>query len=709
MLATARRGSPILLFAAALTTLVLLISSSAAAPAQAAGGSACRVAATSSTAPTVRLAGDEDPFEIAKWFAGRVGGPGVEWGAVMAVGYLSKLTGLNKILPESSEAKVLKQLEGISVRLNDISTRLDRLSGNVDQLIGEAREANFGLAMAPLCSIANRQRGLFKQRYVPMVRAAAKLGEILAGKHPQEADEKDGNGFTPRSRVAVLKQEFLDEYDKKSNDLQAGIGDLHDALVPNSARTPVLNAYGKVLLGKRFLTRADSEALRDLYTGLAEVRILASWMAAEYWTSKPQNPEALKIIQDEYAAQNAEERRHLPPMIPRGVVLDLGRINASSTERVPMWFAPVDHDLGWLPANKLVAPLPPSISIDEVGAALKDVNAPGADGRKDLGKGWAAPTRAQFEALISNDCIADPTNPEKFKVGGCKNAVGPATGGTVAGYLLKLNSDDRTWQQLFCTNGPTRTCAPGVGPGPTGPHAFVWTDMPLPQTIKCGHLFLGRTWTRTYRTYTGFHTMADRPSHDFFPHLPGEAPLYQLQDEYPANYACDSYLFELAFGRKNAGVPRNSLVEGVLLAIRYTGAEDRSKAESVDYMAQKVSACSAAGPTLTGTRRDDVLRGTPGRDVMVGGRGDDVIRALGGNDLVCAGAGDDAVSGGAGNDTLNGGGGDDVLSGGAGNDALSGGGGENLLQGGPGQNAVSGGKQGTGCASRAQAGSARRC
>ncbi len=95
---------------------------------------------------------------------------------------------------------------------------------------------------------------------------------------------------------------------------------------------------------------------------------------------------------------------------------------------------------------------------------------------------------------------------------------------------------------------------------------------------------------------------------------------------------------------------------------------------------------------IVGGARDEQLRGTAGRDVILGRGGDDVIRALGGNDLVCTGPGNNTVFGGGGADTVQAGTGDDRMVGGGGNDVLRGGGaGHDVLVGGAGNDVMRGG------------------
>ena len=661
-----------------------LASGGSVAPAQAAIGSSCGAGPSASTARTVPLAGGGE-FDLAKWLLDKAGAAGAEHGALMAFDFISRITGLDKIGPETSEMRIMKRLEGIEERLADVTARIDRLTGTVGQLISEVRQGQLDSELRVLCTIANEQQLLFRQRFVPLVRAGLELGAILSGPNPGRADVKGPGGFSPRERVRTLGTRFVNFYDNNSLALQTGIADLHAALVPNAPRLSVLAIYGKVLMSKRFLNTDDSEKLLALYTEFAEVRALATWMAAEFWASQPESPEVLTEVLDTYVATTARERANLPQRIPPGVVVDLGSTSAETTDGKPMWFPPTGQDLGWLPSNKLSQGFG-TISVDEVDKELRSLNDPGKDDRQDLGKGWRAPTKTQFTALISDECFADPANPDKFKPGvACKNAVGKDTGTNVAGYLLRLNPDDRTWQQLFCQSGPRLSCAPGAGPGDAGapPHAFVWTDEAQSQRLECGYEILGATFARRYMTYTGFRTLATGPVQEIFPHLPQHAPLYQAQNEEKSFYACDSFFIAQVNGNPKASspTPRNPFLEGALLATRFAGDEDRT---TVDYMAQPSRrslrlACNGELPTIVGTRRDDNLSGTPGRDVINAGTGDDVVRGLGGRDVLCGGPGDDLLLGGEGNDRLLGQGGDDIVRGGAGKDALKGGRGTDTL------------------------------
>jgi hypothetical protein len=79
--------------------------------------------------------------------------------------------------------------------------------------------------------------------------------------------------------------------------------------------------------------------------------------------------------------------------------------------------------------------------------------------------------------------------------------------------------------------------------------------------------------------------------------------------------------------------------------------------------------------TIVGSAAGDVLRGTPGHDVICG---------KGGNDTIYGGEGHDLIRGGYGNDRLHGQGGREYIVGGAGADVLRGGGRDDELFGGRG-------------------------
>jgi Ca2+-binding RTX toxin-like protein len=85
------------------------------------------------------------------------------------------------------------------------------------------------------------------------------------------------------------------------------------------------------------------------------------------------------------------------------------------------------------------------------------------------------------------------------------------------------------------------------------------------------------------------------------------------------------------------------------------------------------AACRGQLPTVVGTPRRDVIRGSRFADVIATLGGKDVVRGLAGKDIICGGGGPDRLIGGGARDTLIGGKGKDRLIGGKGRDKLRGG------------------------------------
>lgn len=393
----------------------------------------------------------------------------------------------------------------------------------------------------------------------------------------------------------------------------------------------MLAAYGQVLMTKRFLNRVDSESLQGLYGDLAQTEALASWMAAEYRSASPQNPEAFRNIMTAYLGNTKEEQENLPRLIPAGAVIDLGKVNSITSSGKPIWFPASTEDLGWLPKNVLPSPYG-TFATNEVGAAIANLNNPKLVG-KVRGTDWRVPTAVQMTALLSEGCGADPANPKQYVKGpACKNAVAPKTGATVGGCLLNLNREDSDWLALFCQTIAQISCAPGVGPGPAGapPHAFVWTSEAVGQKMKCGWSIIPSSgYSRAYTIYTGFDTGATGPAWSAYPPLPGKVPGCGFMAGHLAYATCDYYFFTQTKGIASKKIPPSPWSKGVVLATRNTGAADLNPVNGIDYMAQKPQQCAGQAATIVGTTRRDKIEGTPGRDVIVALQGNDLIRGLG--------------------------------------------------------------------------------
>lgn len=509
------------------------------------------------------------PKKLAVFVLEKAVGANIERWALTGMGSLLKMLNLSSISPKSDEEKIFNQLQAINARLAELEGRIAIVGESVNKLTANRHRKDLNEEIKGICRIADRQ--MF---YYQHLQEAVETGEEL-GKALKRADPSLPPGSDPV--VTALRDEaqreikfFIDSYDPALSSEQ--IGTLRTALVPPKtsgalATTTVLQTFGTVIIDQnRFLRSEHSKAIRDLYNDVLEIRALATWMEAEFF--RTQNLDKKEARTWESFHEDYENAANgLPPMIPPGVIVDMGdEPRATTTDDRPMWFAPTSRDLGWLPTFNIRRDV---FHIDEVGHEISRLN---EKGRKF--RGWHAPHKQEFVALISRGCRANSNpNGQTETLVGCKSVVpGDAN---IADYLQGINKKDKTWQELFCRKSPKRECPPDSGPKGIRekPHAFIWTSDKHIQRLKC-RLDGVEAGTRTF-TYAGFLTLGP-VKHEVFPHFPGKV-----------NADCVEYLRSL-IGDPEKEVKRNHLFEGVLLATRNTAYADKTRFNRiyVDYMAQ---------------------------------------------------------------------------------------------------------------------------
>ena len=119
--------------------------------------------------------------------------------------------------------------------------------------------------------------------------------------------------------------------------------------------------------------------------------------------------------------------------------------------------------------------------------------------------------------------------------------------------------------------------------------------------------------------------------------------------------------------------------------------------------------CFGKKATTVGTPGNDLLVGTPGKDVIRTFAGNDTVVGSDGNDLICTNSGADVVNAGAGNDKVKGGPGPDLLKGRAGADELRGNRGRDRLRGNGGPDLLAGGRGFDKCSGGAGQDTLRSC
>jgi len=495
-----------------------------------------------------------------------VGGSLEKYG-VMGFSSLTRAINADFLTPDTMEQKVLDGLRAINARLDQVETRIGQVGDRVNQVIDLHLEGRLADELNSICETANGQMVIYED-WKSSIEAGIRLGTLLNGPDPAAAERPNAKGTTPLAMLRRNVNEFLDHYKYGRVEIGKELGLLRKALVANP-RNPdqrgALTNYGSVLMSRnRFITHADSAALRALYVELSEIRALTSWLQAEYWEAID-DPYKEEAVWDSFFADHKAAEAGLPREIPPGVVVDLGDKPRSSTNQMPMWQAPSGSDLGWLPRNYIGHDM---FVIDDVDLAISDLNR-----RENHLTGWHAPDKQEFLALISDGCRANPHNPSQALVG-CRNAV--PGGANIAAYLQRINPGNKNWQELFCQRSVNPGCPPGAGPTAfrQPPHAFVWTSDVHIQRLNC--IQHGAKTTLELRTYAGYPTLG-AVKHEIYPHFPGTVD---------AN--CAAYLKSL-IGDSGRGIKRNHLFEGALLATRFTNDRDVNPASNWDYMAQPVT------------------------------------------------------------------------------------------------------------------------
>lgn len=526
-----------------------------------------------------------EPADIAKWF-GTKATDFIKSSKPLELGFsaIFKLSGLDKIIFGDPNAKVLKELKAIQGQLAAVQAQLDNLQDLVNQAIKEDRQNNFGRILQDMCDIANVHSSFFTDEYMAWIDAGVALGDAL---------EKNADGSAQaavqaaKAEVAKRQDEMVSQWTQK---MTANSADISQRLLPGlgSATT----AYGKVLMNDRFLNLDSSRQLRGLYDEFNQLEALTSWMNVEVYQARG-NTVGWQAAVKRYTDQAKSQTATLPPMIPEGTVIDLGRENASTAFNQPMWVPPTTEDKGWFDGFELGTSraIPANNAVPQTIADLNIV--------KPLGLGWAVPTATQMIALLSSGCIADPLKPTQYSNKlPCKNAV-PA-GKTVAGYLLARNPDNTTWQSLFCQNTAQKSCAQG-GAGINGspPHQFIWIKEQSSIWTKCGYTIIPPDiYRQTYTVHAGQVTSAGTAAIGRRPYLPDKSPSYGLQEKPYGLSACNKYVNTLVNG--TATDTQGFAAQGVVLATRQTSTTgfdtNTSPMGEIDYMSQKVVGGGGAVP-----------------------------------------------------------------------------------------------------------------
>ena len=154
---------------------------------------------------------------------------------------------------------------------------------------------------------------------------------------------------TPKELVSYRLANFRNVF--TTDKLSTAAEVISNYLTLHTESASLMTDYGAYLMTKRTLTRPDSESLRDMYDQFAETEALAAWMSMEYYAATTALGVKPDSVLNTYNDGKTREKQDLSPMIPEGVVVDLGQLNAVTTRNHPIWALASTEDTTYWPIN----------------------------------------------------------------------------------------------------------------------------------------------------------------------------------------------------------------------------------------------------------------------------------------------------------------------------------------------------------------------
>ena len=453
---------------------------------------------------------------IAKWLLEKAGGVL----AAEGFGFLFSSIGLSSLFP-SQESKDIAALKN---QLDQIGRQLTALQASVDNLSRDITENNLNQQLRELRTKTIQMRDLYDLSFQPLLDAAERY---------QRAQESDPDDIDDAKDALIARRnEFYIKYDGYPYSSIAN--EIHAYLVPNGSQS-VIAAKGRVLLrasGGRFLTADDSKILRDLYNALATQAALAAWLRMERYLptirpfppsgTSPGSMQQFNTARTQFVENTRDEFVNLPPVIPDGVVVDVGPGAPNTTNNAMMWTPGSESNaLRFIPGESGPGTVP---------YALTELNTSSASTFTD----WQVPSQRELAFLLAGN----------VPVGDVPAAKTPND------FLAGLNPNHDSWDAI---NGKDKW-------------PFIWSDDDTNWKTSC-YPTSGYVYTATTKLPLGVTTTTPTPQWSHRPPL-----VAALGGKYQSpSTACNNYVRDMLAG--NTG-------NGAVLATRSTG---RLR---IDYMAQ---------------------------------------------------------------------------------------------------------------------------
>jgi hypothetical protein len=269
-------------------------------------------------------------------------------------------------------------------------------------------------------------------------------------------------------------------------------------------------------------------------------------MSMEYYaatTALGVNPNG---VLSSYKDDKKLERDDLPPLIPEGDIINLGKKGADTTRNRSIWTLASTQDTTYWPIN-VESNNDVTTTADGATTAVDAFNRDqSCSVDAPCFNHWRIPNGIELKALVSDDCKVDQTT-SQFPAG-CKPIANGAVGSpNVVTVLAGLDPTDVTWTGVFC-NGRSVKPIPVSCVTPPDQHTFIWTTDRRSHNTDCGyHVGLFGihypVYSRIYSLRVGLALDSTNVNSEWpiYPTMPPQIPGYGAWDSTLAHTKCDQY------------------------------------------------------------------------------------------------------------------------------------------------------------------------
>jgi hypothetical protein len=351
-----------------------------------------------------------DPVNIAKFLAKQA-----------AIKFADLALDKSGVLKLISDRTTLDDLAG---QIQGVSNQVRVLQQSTDQIQRDLAKVLLNQFAIPLTALVSSVQSLFLNQFLPTIEALVRYADAVPDGNCDDTTSKCGKA---RVTFEDTLAGFMDAAARTESDNIT----IHNFILPSSAGSSVLSAYGAFLMrgegATGLLTSTDSDRLLAFYNYYAQWEALATLMQSERNTVRYANlPGSMdNFINIQVTGFQKLETDSLPAPIPTDAVISLpvtpGLRTSTKNQLMWNWNYRVGPNLAWDPSTApSSAPLAPGCSRVSganrctVAAAINTYNQTAAGlGFTD----WRVPSRADWDRFLTGQFDQFPKDLRLFLLG----------------------------------------------------------------------------------------------------------------------------------------------------------------------------------------------------------------------------------------------------------------------------------------------------